>query len=219
MTDAGKGGLALILSNVALLIVMALHPTGGQLAKAAGRFEAMAMLNTSVHTLAILILPLFFLGAIALTRKLAAPDRLAESALVVFGFALAAGMCAAILSGYVAPDVLRRIARAATPAAEEAWRALFRYTGMLNQAFARVLVIGSAVAILLWSVAMPRERLLRWYGILSSAAIILLAASGGLTLDIHGYGAVVLVQGLWFVVVGWKMLSGRHSSAESPLLM
>ena len=45
MTDSRKGGLALMAGNIALLVTMALHPTGEQLATAGSRFAALALLN------------------------------------------------------------------------------------------------------------------------------------------------------------------------------
>ena len=49
------------------------------------------------------------LGGIALTRRLSGPDRLALAALVVFGFAMIAGMCAATISGFVSPKLRSRL--------------------------------------------------------------------------------------------------------------
>jgi hypothetical protein len=160
MTDEKKGGLAFIVSTAVLLIVMGKHPTGRELSGAGARFQTMALVNVLAHTLAILALPLMFLGALALTRMLAARDRLAVGALVLYGFALAAGLGAATASGYLAPEVLRQLARAASPA-DEAWRAIFRFTGILNQACARMFVLGTAGAIVLWSAALRGHPALR----------------------------------------------------------
>jgi hypothetical protein len=170
-----------------------------------------ALVNALAHTLAILSLPLSFLGALVLTRMLAGPGRLSVMALVLYGFALAAGMGAATASGYIAPEVLRRIASAAPPA-DEAWRALFRFTGIVNQACARILVIGTAGSIILWSAALRDRVALRWYGYLSSAAIVAAVASGWLRLDVHGFGAVVLLQAVWFISVAIMMMKARPAA-------
>jgi len=201
MTDGRSGGLALILGTAALVVVMALHPTGQQMATAGSGFAALALLNVLVHSLAILALPVLFFGALAWTRI--AQTRLSTVALVLYGFALVAGMGAALMSGFVAPDALRQLARATTPQSQELWRALARYSGVLNQAFARVLVVGAAAAIVCWSASI--KGWLRWYAIVSSAAAIVLAGSGMLRLDVHGFGAVMILQGIWFVVVGTRM--------------
>src|SRR2546423_2080916 len=119
MTDSRKGGLALMAGNIALLVTMALHPTGEQLATAGSRFAALALLNAFVHTLALFSIPVLFLGAVALTSAMADETRIAICAMVFYSFALCAGMAAATMSGYVAPDILRRMARAADP---QMWR-------------------------------------------------------------------------------------------------
>jgi hypothetical protein len=201
MTDGRSGGLALILGTAALIVVMALHPTGHQMASAGSAFAALALLNVLVHSLAILALPVLFFGALAWTRI--AQTRLSTVALVLYGFALVAGMGAALMSGFVAPDALRQLAHATTPQSQELWRALARYSGVLNQAFARVLAVGAAAAIVCWSASI--KGWLRWYGIVSGAAAILLAGSGMLRLDVHGFGAVMILQGIWFMVVGRRM--------------
>src|ERR1043165_4343743 len=110
MTDGRSGGLALILGTAALIVVMALHPTGHQMASAGSAVAALALLNVLVHSLAIPAPPGLFLGALAWTRI--AQTRLSTVALVLYGFALVAGMGAALMSGFVAPDALRELAGA-----------------------------------------------------------------------------------------------------------
>ena len=145
MTDDRKGGAALIAGAVLGLLTMSLHPSGRDLL-ATGQFSPTAFLAGLAHAIAIASMPLSFLGALALSRRLAAPDRLAVAALVVYGFALAAGLAAATLSGFVAPGLARQLIDASPPATDH-WRVLFQYNGLLNQAFARVLVVASATAI------------------------------------------------------------------------
>jgi len=211
MTDVRKGGLALIAGNVALLFTMALHPTGHQIVAAGGGWNPILLLNVAVHTLGIAACPILFLGALALTNAIEDGRRLAVAALVVYAFALLAGMLAASMSGYVVTDVFHRIALAPDPQTAQVWRVFLRYSGILNQAFARILVVGGAAAIVLWS-SVIRAAGVRWYGIVSSGAIMI-AVMSGLPLDVHGYGAVVLLQGGWFIAVAVMMRSGRIGTA------
>jgi hypothetical protein len=196
MIETKKGALALIAGNAAVVLVMAIHPTGHQLSAAGSRFATIALLNTFAHTLAILALPLLFIGALALSSYL---GRAATTPLVFYAFALCAGMIAAALSGYVGADILRREALETSPQLREVWHTLFRFTGVLNQAFARILVVGSAMAILLWSTLLEDRAAMYWYGVITSVATILVTATGVLRLDVHGFGAVVLLQGVWFI--------------------
>jgi hypothetical protein len=55
-----------------------------------------------------------------------------------------------------------------------------------------------------------RTRLLRRgtgaYGLVVATVALLALLSGHLRLDIHGFGAVVLAQGVWLVLVGLELM-------------
>src|ERR1051325_78194 len=121
MTDDRKSGLALIAGMTGTIITMALHPTGHDLT-APGHAATMMQLHVAVHTLALVCIRIVFLGALRLTQRLASPNRLALSGLVLFGFAEVAVMIAAAASGLIAPGLFHHMADAG-PAAAEAWRA------------------------------------------------------------------------------------------------
>ncbi len=204
MTDERLGGMALIVGTVGTILTMILHPTGRDLFEP-GQLESATRMVAGAHALAILSMPILFLGTLALSRRLAAADRLSIAALVVYGFALAAGMAAAAVSGFVAPGLAGEII-AADPLASEEWHILFHYNGLLNQAFARVLVVASSISILLWSTAIVRSRALAVgmgvYGLFLGPVTILAVGSGHLSLDVHGFGLVVLGQAVWFIGLG-----------------
>jgi hypothetical protein len=76
-----------------------------------------------------------------------------------------------------------------------------RFTGLLNQAFAKVHVAFSGAAILLWSGAMlagrEMSRALAVYGVALGVALVVGVVSGRLQLGVHGFGLVVLAEGVW----------------------
>ena len=202
MTDDKKGGIALIAASLAGILTMSLHPTVRDLS-APDKLAPMALLLVAVHALAVASMPVLFLGALALSRRLESPDRLALTALVVYGFALAAVLVAAVVDGLVVPSLAREIMTAPPPATEE-WR-IAHYNGLLNQSFARVFLVASSTSIVLWSVSILRSRTLApsvaIYGLLVGPAVIAAVVSG-LRLDPHGAGSLILAQSLWFIVVG-----------------
>jgi hypothetical protein len=211
MNDDRLGGLALIAGAVAGLVTMSLHPTGHDLA-APGQFASAALRNAAVHGLAIASLPVSFLGALALSRRLESPARLATAALVIYGFALAAVMNAAVVSGFVAPRLVRGMIDAAGPA-RDGWQMLLDYNYFLNQAFARVYVVASFAAIFLWSLAIVRGRVLAAavgvYGLVMAPVAILAVAAGHVRLGVHGFGLIMLVQALWLAAAGVLLLRFR----------
>jgi hypothetical protein len=210
MSEGRMGGGALIAGALGMILTMSLHPTGHDLFEP-GRYEPVARLAVAVHALAIATLPLSFLGALVLTRRLAMPIGL--GALVVYGISSLAGVVAAAAGGFVAPELAGE-ALAADPAGRESWHRLLEYNSMLNQAFARILVVGSSAAIAAWSAAILRRReIARWlgvYGLVLGPLAILALVSGHLRLDVHGFGLVVLAQSVWFVAAGvclWRVPS------------
>ena len=67
MSDERKGGIALIGSMAVLVFVMVLHPTAHDLL-APGKLERVALINATLHGIAIAVLPVLFLGSLSLTR-------------------------------------------------------------------------------------------------------------------------------------------------------
>jgi hypothetical protein len=208
MTDDRRGGIALIAGAAGAIVTMSVHPSGHDLF-APGQFAAMARLAVVAHALALASVPVSFLGAMALSRRVATPERLALAALLTYAFASVAVMTAAIVSGFIGPTLVRRILEA-EPSTKSGWEIALRYNGLLNQAFARVYVVASSVAVVLWSASILRSGALARgvgiWGCLVGPVIVIALLSGHLTLGVHGFGLVVLAQASWFIAVGALML-------------
>jgi hypothetical protein len=214
MTDDRKSGIALITGMAGTIITMALHPTGPDLAS--GHAASMMQLNVAVHTLALVCVPILFLGALGLTQRLTSPNRLAVSGLVLFGFAEVAVMIAAAASGLIAPGLFHHMSTD-SPTAADAWRAAMALNGHLNQAFALIFTVASSVAIVIWSTAILQSsifnRALGIYGCILGSLTILGVLSGHIRLNVHGFGLVVLGQAIWFITAG--VLLCRRNSGDA----
>jgi hypothetical protein len=212
MTRDAIAGAALIVGTVSGWVMMALNPTGHQLMADYGRIAPLA---AGVQVLGLTAMSLTFLGALGLTRRLSSET--ATAALVAYGIATVAAMFAAVASGLIAPRVAGWTLQAGTQEAE-AFRALLRYNGEVNQAFAKVFVAASSVAIFLWSLAILTARTLaRTAGILGcviGALALLGILSGQLRPDVHGFGLVRLVQGSWMLLVGALLIRLGAPAAE-----
>ena len=217
MTDDRKSGMALIAGMLGTIITMALHPTGHDLTTP-GHSEAMSQLNVAVHSLALICLPILFLGAMGLTKRLNMPDRMALAGLVVYGFAEVAVMIAAVASGLIAPGLIHHML-AADPGTASAWSAVLALDGHINQAFAMVFVVASSVAIVLWSAAILKNktfvRALGVYGCVLGPVTILAVVSGHLRLNVHGFGLVVLLQAIWFITAAVQLWRTNDTSDHS----
>ena len=218
MNDNRSGGTLLVAGNVIGIFVMAVHPVGGHGLLAPHDMQMLALRDRVVHGFAIALLPMVFLGALALSQWLRGAGRLPLAALVVFGFAVVAIMAAGAMSGFVGADILGRMVEGDPKL--ESRRMLLDYTFRINQAFASIYAVGSCVAIAMWSAVIVRTRQLApalgIYGLLIGLAIPAALFAGVLTLDVHGMGLVALAQAVWFVSAGWALR--RAGAAEKPLV-
>jgi len=203
-------GILLIVGAVTGLVVMTHHPTARTLLEP-GAFAHQARLNGLVHGLALASVPVLFLGLLGLTRRLGWSD-LGVAALVVYGFATVAVTSAAVASGFVATEVIGRMAEA-EGSARDLDHALMEYTGMLNQGFAKVDVVASSVALLLWSAAILKSRVMPrvvgHVGVIVGGAVLLAFFAGHLRLNVHGFGIVVFLQAVWLIWIGVLLCRSR----------
>lgn len=191
------GARALIVGVVAEFAVMAAHPS-----HVGPPVLGPHSLATVVHSVALVAAPLMAFGGMGLTRFIGFDKWRAVLGLVFFAFAIVAIMAAAAMSGLVQPAAIE----AGLP------RDFARYTYLFNQAFANLYTALAALAILAWSSAWATGRVLKAYGIVSSLAILAWQASGALTLDIHGMGAVALLQGGWMIAAAIILLRTSKSA-------
>lgn len=214
MTDDRMSGAALIAASCGMIITMALHPTGHI---AAADLEPMIHKLIAVHGLALACVPLLFLGAWGLARRIATSDRFAMAGLVVYTFALIAVMGAAVADGLVTPNILRQIvASAGSQPAIDAWRMMSRYNFFVNQAYAQVFAVASSVAIFLWSLSIWRSRKfvrgIAVYGCVIAPLTLIGLFSGHINLDAHGFGIIIFAQAGWFISAGVLLWSQQGQS-------
>ena len=215
MTDNRMSGAALIAGMTGFIITMAFHPTGHDLGSPE-HAAFMMRLNVAVHSLALVSIPILFLGALGLTKFLNAPNRLALAGLVLFGFAEVAVMNAAAVSGLIVPGVFHHMT--AESGLADTWRAVLQLCAHMNQAFALIFVVASSAAIVLWSVAVLRShvfsRALAMYGCFIGPLTIIVVVSGHLALNVHGFGMVALSQAIWFIAAGVQLCQKKNEQGE-----
>jgi hypothetical protein len=162
-----------------------------------------------VHSIALISLPLWFLGAYGLSRRLAEAGHVAIVPLAFYGFGMAAMLSGVICDGLVMPGLARQIVNAA-PNASQGWRIAFNANELVAMTFVHVFLVGSALAILLWSIMIARKgamaRGLGYFGVAVGVATVLITISGYLDQYHHVFAMTILLQAAWLVSVGGVML-------------
>src|SRR5207302_8141922 len=119
MPQERRAAIVLLIGVVAPLLIMGMHPTGGDITRGGAR---LVLINHVVHGVALAAQPVVFLGLLGLWRSVRSD--VATAALVFYAFVIVAILSAATLSGFVAPDLVTD-------------RVLLGYTYQLYQAFAK----------------------------------------------------------------------------------
>ena len=218
MKDNRLGGIALIIGAISGMVTMSLHPVTGGHPITPAQFEKLAALMIGVHVLAIAGIPFSFLGALALARRLDSPGRLALVGLVIYSLSLIAVMIAPAISGLVGTEILRHVI--ARGADSEQWRILMKYNFLINQAFAKIFVVASCSAVVLWSLTIVRSRALPMalgiYGLLLGPGLVIAMITGELSLDAHGFGLIIFTQAIWFILAGILLLRSNEPRLSTP---
>lgn len=207
-------GATLVAGTLVFVLVMALHPNAHDVLAAADVRHA-AGVNLMVHAVALLGVPVLFLGLLGLWRRLGRGP-LATAGLVGWGYASVAVTSAAVTSGFVASGLMVKLAEASAAGGADAAAAhgLLDLAGLAIQGFAKVHLVASSLAIVLWSAAILRggalHRAAGWAGLAAGCAVLLLFFGGVLRLDVHGFGVMVLLQAAWLVWVGVLLWRGRE---------
>jgi hypothetical protein len=204
-------GWALIAGSLVVVVTLILHPTERGLFDPA-QVESVTRTMIAVHSLALVSLPLLFLGSYGLLRRVSSNSWLGAAGLVIYGFALAAMMNALVIDGLVTPGLARAIVNA-TPDKVVGWKIAFNHNVLLDQAFMSVFLVASSAAIGLWSLAIVRRgalaRALGIFGCLLGAGTIIGQFTGWLGQYPHIFAMVLVGQAIWFFSAGVQLCRHR----------
>jgi hypothetical protein len=208
MTSRNRlSAVALIAGSMAGLTTMALHPNGRDVVQNALDGGTNTLAN-AIHALALVAQPLLLAGTLHLTLTLRVRREVAVLGYMFFAMASIAAMIAAMASGFIAPTVASYLGEADV-AKQAMLMNVFRYTGVLNQAFAAMYVLFMGMALLLWSGAMLAgrdfSRGLAVFGLVLGALLFAGMLGGKLVLDVHGFGLVVLGEAVWMTWAAARM--------------
>ena len=117
-------------------------------------------------------------------------------------------MCAAVLNGLALPAFVRQHAQS-EEATLEVIRLILGYNHALNVSFARVFMAATAVAVVFWSIAIVRTRVLPgWVGVVGSAAgvgALGMLLVGAIGVDVHDFGLFVFGYSAWAILIGLQL--------------
>ena len=208
-------GLALIVGTVAAIVTMAFHPTGFDPHASVEAVAHDMSILVGVHSLALLSVPLLVFGFVGVTMRAGWHRPEALLAFIIYALSAVAIMFAdadGLINAALIPEMT-----GASRLKLQALTAALAYNFQFNQACAKVFVVGTSLAMILWSITLFRfgvlERRIGIIGWFISLAALFGLLSGHVHMSAHGFGLIVLLQAVWAIALGVSMFRADRDVA------
>jgi len=208
-----NAGIFWISSALLMVFFMLHHPStqSSGIGEALSEISSEGHLSAWVHGMLILVMVGIWFGGYGLTGRLGCKRAWPLLGLMLFSLGTLGYILAAMVSGFIVPQIGAQYADAAPEAVEQA-RALLSLSGIINQAFANAGLVGSSAGILCWSLALVVRpgivRIAGLIGILAGAVPIAMLLTGHLVLHLTGMTLVVVADSIWYLFTGALMVWG-----------
>jgi hypothetical protein len=213
-------GLSLIAGSLGCVVTMLIHPTGMGSLASVGEVMHETQFNMGIHILGLLSLPFVLFGFAGVSQRAGWDRPASQFALVVYLLSAVAIMFAAIASGILGP-VLMQSMIGATKEVQQGLETALAYNYQLNQACAKVFVVGASLAIVSWSFAIAHlgriERAISRFGWLVGAVVLAAFVSGHIHVDVHGFGIIIFLQSAWAIALGAAMIRLRPATESTAV--
>ena len=212
--DSRMAGTVIAGASVLSVLLMFRHPSVGShaMADVIAEVAAKAATDRFVHGGLIALMGALLFGFVDLSRLLGLRRPPVRAALIAYAVGTGSMMGAALISGFVVPDLASRYA-SASDAELEGFRGLAILSAIGNQTLAHFGVAAMSVAVFLWSLALlcgPRAvRGVGALGLLVAAGPVVALLAGVIDLRVTGMTIVVGCQTLWNLAVSVPMVSRR----------
>ncbi|MCW3846078.1 hypothetical protein OF829_02435 [Sphingomonas sp. LB-2] len=198
--DRIAGGI-LVAASLASVLMMTHHPSDAH-DYAMGQF---------VHGAMITIVGAMTLGLIQFARVLGLDRLTVLAGLIAYGIALFGDVGAAVIDGFVVTNLVAR-------GVED--RDVFALAWEANQALARLGVVATGVAFMLWSIRPVTRggwagKAIGALGIVAGLAPMVLLGTGLMNMHLHGAILIYGGQAAWMALAGLYLWSGRMRAEVS----
>ena len=192
-------GVALVAASIGTVAVMSHHPTGAH----------SGALGPAVHGAMILFLGFMAFGFVGMMLWRGASRPLMVAGVLAYAISLLGHLVAGTINGFVVPAIAARGVGAVS-------HDIFVLAWETNQAFAKLGVLATSAAYVLWSIGflMDGDRRLKISGLLGLIAGIAPAAmllGGSIQMNVAGAFLSYAIQAAWAALVGVAMIRAAKS--------
>jgi hypothetical protein len=196
-------GAVLMASTLVLFVMVGMHPSRIP-ADSHEALEHLRLVAGFAHALAVVGVWLSLWGLAGFSQVLGITRPRVVAALTAFVLPAAALCVAAMLDGFVIPELAKGLVGADAAHQAEIW-SLVRFCVLIASAITRLYLFAVALAIVLWSWEAMRAgfgRALLWVSLAIAALAIALCFGGPTFVTVHELMLLVIGQSVWMVWVG-----------------
>ncbi len=207
--DTRLPGIALLISPLIALAVMAQHPTTGSIHSDsfAKNVERVAALTQMVHGTLIVLVAVITWSLVAFALRRGVTRWLMLQGVVAWVIGAACMIVAAAFNGFVVIDIARMTMRA--PETSDMLKVVLQGFGAGVGVIEMIGGVGISAALFLWSADLALNKsIARWagvFGLVAGAGLMIALATGMMRLNVPGMMLVVAVWAVWFLAVGALM--------------
>lgn len=215
-------GTIIILATLGMIITMIFHPTGKDILNQPEDIaQKYSHINIAVHALAIASLGILYWAFWQGSNLFGSPKLLINLGLISFGIGTVCGINAAVINGFVAPNLLQKI-NEAEPVKRELLQMILANNFELNQAFTKVYVISTAFAIIVWSICLWKNKnnfskITAVVGFIISIFCFISILAGHIKLDVHGFGLIVFLQAIWTILTAIYVIKSEKNLSDEAV--
>jgi hypothetical protein len=212
--DGAPAGIAIAIASLATLVSVAHHPTMSKALKPTDAIPAIVALSGAdrlVHTIVIgtMLALVFGFSVYALRRGLHRSAVI--GGLVAFTFGIAATIGAALIDGFLIPEIASRYVDATAELMVQGAVQL-QTCALAIQVATKAGFVGMSLGIVLWSADLIFDkgilRIAGVVGLLAGIVPVYLTLSGGY-LNPHSLTIVIAIQTIWYLTIATSLLLRR----------
>jgi hypothetical protein len=205
-----KAGILIAAGAALTVFAVAHHPTvaGRPPAEAIAEIVRLAQMDRLVHASLIVMLGALLYGFTVFSLRRGLHRETVVAALITYAVGILSSIGAALIDGFITPDVAAHYAGASQENIFVAAR-LLSYGGVAIQNLTKLGIWAISLAMLLWSANLLRTPgALRYTGVLGCVAalipIVVLITQHHITPS--SLGVIVLAQGVWYIAIATLLL-------------
>jgi hypothetical protein len=207
-------GIMIASASVLSVLFMAYHPTihPHHTDDLFAEMNKVAFANRIVHGFLIALTGVLVCGFSCLASRLGFSSSVVRAGFVAYVMGSIAISAAALINGFMLPDLVLRY-EGRPKEALEIMTHLLDWGGVVSHLCSKMGVLAMSIAIVLWSMTLVGRpgatRAAGLFGCVGGAALGIALLAGHLHMDVHGMLAFVLTQTIWSLMVAVQLIRGR----------